>query len=207
MKLSRYQLRYLIESFISGPRGTMAVPDTDPSLEIADLSDEQLKKMRKLAASSPQQYDSLADAFGAIEDSDAEMYDLSPSDAYSIYKDPEGEYDERSKPENLFNSLIANYKAQAPDMHVVSQPDAVSGQGIIKNFIYSKDKSVLRKLLQNFEDKPETFEVNKDPADSSRGFIDNIYVKLANHPRFANNPAIQQFLGKYVIIVRYNKFK
>jgi hypothetical protein len=78
---------------------------------------------------------------------------------------------------------------------------------VIKNFIYSKNESVLRKLLQNFEDKPEIFEVNKDPTDSSRGFIDNIYLELANHPSFANNPAIQHLLGKYVIIVRYDKFK
>jgi hypothetical protein len=204
MKITRRQLKYLIESFISGPRGTMAVPDTDPSLEIADISDEHLQKMRKLHGSSPSQYDSLVDTFGQVEDSDSEMYDLSPSDAYSIYKDPEGEYDERSKPENLFNSLIANYKAQAPDMHAVSQPDTVSGQGVIKNFIYSADKSVLRKLLQNFKDKPEMFELQQSP---SRGHISDVYVKLASNPRFASNPAIQHLLGKYGIIVRYDKSK
>ena len=75
--------------------------------------------MRKLHGSSPSQYDSLVDAFGQVEDSDSEMYDLSPSDAYSIYKDPEGEYDERSKPENLFNSLIENYKAQTYPMELM----------------------------------------------------------------------------------------
>ena len=203
MKLSRKQLRLLIESFISGPRGTMAVPDTDPSLEIAGLSDEQREKMtQQVHPAAPLQYDALADAFGTVEDSDAEMYGHSPSDAYSIYKDPQGEYDKRSTQHTtagIFKSLTDTYKAKAPDMIVDDRFDGDHTRR--KATIYAKDKSVLEDLLRDLQKTPNKFNIVAHRGGGP--LIDDQYVQLASDPDMRSRSYLQRYLGKYVMHVYY----
>ena len=207
MRLSRKQLRRLIEAFISGPRGTMAVPESDPSLEIAGLSDEQRQKMtQQIHPSDPSQYDVLADTFGTVEDSDAEMYGLSPSDAYSIYKDPQGEYDKRSSQNTaagIFKGLMNASKAKAPDLFV---EDRTSGSGNRVSTIYTSNVSVLKEILSELQSKAGMFNVQKDPFGSGANFIEDKYVQIASNPRFQRRTALKPMLGKYLIVVEYDKF-
>ena len=207
MKITRRQLKNLIESFISGPRGTMGVPDTDPSLEIAGRSDEQRQKMtQQIHPSDPLQYDLLADTFGTVEDSDAEMYGLSPGDAYSIYKDPEGEYDKRTAhitAAGIFKGLMNASKAKAPDLFV---EDRTSGSGKRISTIYTSNVSVLKEILNELQSKSGMFNVQKDPFGSGANFIEDKYVQIASNPRFQRRTTLKPMLGKYLIVVEYDKF-
>ena len=102
MKIKRSELRKLIESFISGPKGTMHVPDTDP---YEDLDPKIKQKFSRETVSSNQLLrNQIVDLDAAFKDGP----DLDDDDVLSpvtgaelersmkVFDDPMGQYDHQS---------------------------------------------------------------------------------------------------------------
>jgi len=99
MRISKKRLRQIIreeyrrinESFISGPAGTMAVPDEDPADQ---LKPDHVGKLRDLKTSDRKYADHLAKGAG-YKPQYGPYHEFSDDD--EIHKDPMGEYDKRTR--------------------------------------------------------------------------------------------------------------
>jgi hypothetical protein len=112
MILSRKELKKLIESFISGPKGTMHVPDTDP---YEDLDPKIKDKFSRETIQSDDYLRNLAtDLDASLKDAPDYDHDdvLAPQTgdeletAMKTFDDPMGQYDHQSGYHGVVDSVI-----------------------------------------------------------------------------------------------------
>jgi hypothetical protein len=201
MKITRKQLRKLIESFISGPRGTIHVPDKEPYSNLDPMIQSAYPRSHLLdnpeSAESAMSFDqSLKD------DSDINMQtgeDLTKG--MTAFDDPHGEYDRRTDFTSIIKNIETKYQKQVPDLFInhpirLGRYSSLGKPGTYANSnIFSVDEQALMQIKSDLEGYGLTitgphhdfvsFKTNSSSNTMLNGIAGKYYLKV-------DPPALQQ---------------